>query len=84
MLLGDDDEKEATPGSIAQIAHEGDDSEDEFSGPTVGNSEGDSVAMTDEQVKQAKGLPSSFLFIIRKKNILFGIFEFPFSIIFLY
>ena len=51
----DDEDREAAPGHIAQLAHEGDDSEDEFSGPTVGNSEGESVNMTDQQLKQARG-----------------------------
>lgn len=55
MNLDDDDDREAAPGHIAQLAHGGDDSEDEFSGPTVGNSEGESVAMTDQQLKQARG-----------------------------
>lgn len=58
-FVDDDDDKEAGPGQIAHLAHDGDDSEDEFSGPTVGNSEGESVAMTDQQLKQARGKVAS-------------------------
>ena len=60
-FLEDDDDKEIAPGHIAQLAHEGDDSEDEFSGPTIGNSEGESVAMTDQQIKQARGIIFAFM-----------------------
>lgn len=55
MYTDEEDEKEKAPGQVAHLAHGDDLSDDEFSGPAVGNSEGESIAMTEQQIKQAKG-----------------------------